>query len=80
MAKEPNLAPSRRGIPKGESGKCFESTGLTLKDAVNAAKPQTAVKPPPPPPPPPKNEVTSPKDRLLTARGMSQHTAGQCRR
>ena len=51
MAKEPNLAPSRRGDPKGKSPK-----SARLDDAVNPPKPLNAVKPPPPPPPPPKKK------------------------
>ena len=51
MAKEPNLAPSRRGESKGKSPK-----SARLDEAVNPSKPLNAVKPPPPPPPPPKKK------------------------
>ena len=47
MAKEPNLAPSRRGKPSQGASKVPVTKGVSQK-------PQNAAKPTPPPPPPPK--------------------------
>ena len=51
MAKEPNLAPSRRGRPVDKT-----SDSAAPGAGVNPSKPRNSVKPPPPPPPPPKKK------------------------
>ena len=49
MAKEPNLAPSRRNQQSKSASKVPVTKG-------QSEKPLNAVKPPPPPPPPPKKK------------------------
>ncbi len=50
MAKEPNLAPSRRNQPPKST------TRVPAPTAGQTPKPQNTVKPPPPPAPPPKKK------------------------
>ena len=50
MAKEPNLAPSRRAKP------ATRMLGQPVPKSGETTRPRNATKPPPPPPPPPKKK------------------------